>query len=79
MAKAINWAERGKRNEHPLRLRILKALQDGPQSPNRLSKALKEPLGNVSYHMKVLDEWGDIVLTKTEPRRGALEHFYKLA
>lgn len=54
-----------------------KILQEGADlSPNLLSKILEEPLGNVSYHMKTLVEYDVIKLTKTEPRRGAVEHFY---
>jgi DNA-binding transcriptional ArsR family regulator len=62
---------------HPLRMRILTALHDGISSPNQLSQQLGEPLGNVSYHVKTLLEFDCIELVKTEPRRGAVEHFYR--
>jgi DNA-binding transcriptional ArsR family regulator len=62
---------------HPLRMRILSALHDGISSPNQLSQQLGEPLGNVSYHVKTLLEYDCIELVKTEPRRGAVEHFYR--
>lgn len=53
-------------------------LAAGPDlSPNRLSQLLGEPLGNVSYHVKTLLEYGCLEQTKTEPRRGAVEHFYR--
>lgn len=62
---------------HPLRMRILTALNEGVSSPNQLSQQLGEPLGNISYHIKTLLEFDCIELVKTEPRRGAIEHFYR--
>jgi DNA-binding transcriptional ArsR family regulator len=61
---------------HPLRVRILTSLHKGISSPNQLSQELGEPLGNVSYHVKTLLEYDCVELVKTEPRRGAVEHFY---
>jgi len=61
---------------HPLRVRILSSLHKGVSSPNQLSQELNEPLGNVSYHVKTLLEYDCVELVKTEPRRGAVEHFY---
>ncbi len=62
---------------HPLRVRILTSLHRGVSSPNQLSQELDEPLGNVSYHVKTLLEYDCVELVKTEPRRGAVEHFYR--
>ncbi len=62
---------------HPLRVRILTSLHRGISSPNQLSQELDEPLGNVSYHVKTLLEYDCVELVKTEPRRGAVEHFYR--
>ncbi len=62
---------------HPLRVRILTSLHKGISSPNQLSQELGEPLGNVSYHVKTLLEYNCVELVKTEPRRGAVEHFYR--
>jgi DNA-binding transcriptional ArsR family regulator len=62
---------------HPLRVRILSSLQKGISSPNQLAQELGEPLGNVSYHVKTLLEYDCVELVKTEPRRGAVEHFYR--
>jgi DNA-binding transcriptional ArsR family regulator len=61
---------------HPLRVQILTSLHKGISSPNQLSQELDEPLGNVSYHVKTLLEYDCVELVKTEPRRGAVEHFY---
>jgi DNA-binding transcriptional ArsR family regulator len=64
---------------HPLRVRILRALEDGTASPNQIARRLDAPLPNVSYHVRALERAGLIVLEKTEPRRGAVEHYYKSA
>ncbi len=65
--------------EHVLRQHILLASMTGEVSPNGLSKALDEGLSHVSYHVKVLREECDGMLeeTRTEPRRGAVEHYYR--
>jgi DNA-binding transcriptional ArsR family regulator len=62
---------------HPLRVQLLTALNDGVASPNELAKKLDEPLTNVSYHVRMLHDLGCIELVDTEPRRGALEHYYR--
>jgi len=62
---------------HPLRVSILTSLQRGISSPNQRAQELGEPLGNVSYHVKTLLEYNCVELVKTEPRRGAVEHFYR--
>ena len=46
-------------------------------SPSEIADALAEPLGNVSYHVRILRELDCLELVRTEPRRGALEHFYR--
>jgi DNA-binding transcriptional ArsR family regulator len=62
---------------HPLRVQLLAALNEGVSSPNELAKKLDEPLTNVSYHVRMLHDLGCIELVDTEPRRGALEHYYR--
>src|SRR4051794_4895110 len=63
---------------HPLRQRILRRLNEGGvRSPNELSRELGDPLGNVSYHVRILRELDCVELVRTEQRRGALEHYYK--
>lgn len=63
---------------HPLRVEILRLLEQGPSSPTRLAARIREELEKVSYHTKVLAECGCIELVATEPSRGSIEHFYKL-
>lgn len=68
MAKALG---------HPLRTAILVELNDRTASPVELARRLDEPIGNVSYHVRVLLDLDCIELVETQPRRGALEHFYR--
>jgi DNA-binding transcriptional ArsR family regulator len=59
-------------------VRILQRLTEhGVASPSELADALGEPLANVSYHVRILRELDCLELVRTEPRRGALEHFYR--
>jgi DNA-binding transcriptional ArsR family regulator len=62
---------------HELRADILAILNERIASPNELAKELDEGLSQVSYHVKVLKDYEVIKLVKTEPRRGAVEHYYK--
>lgn len=80
MAKSKKYdevAQLAKALAHPLRLQILSILQRDIASPNEIATTLGEPLGNVSYHTKILLEFDCIELVKTEPRRGAVEHYYR--
>ncbi len=61
---------------HPVRTRALEILNERVASPSELAKELNEPLGNVAYHVKILEENNAIELVRTAPVRGALEHFY---
>jgi hypothetical protein len=65
--------------DHVLRQHILLAAVQGEISPIGLSKALGEGLSHISYHIRVLrdDCDGMIEETRTEQRRGAVEHFYR--
>jgi DNA-binding transcriptional ArsR family regulator len=62
---------------HELRVEILTILNERMASPNELAKELNEGLSQVSYHVKVLKDYECIELVKTEPRRGAVEHYYR--
>jgi DNA-binding transcriptional ArsR family regulator len=62
---------------HQLRVEILAILNERMASPNELSKELEEGLSQVSYHVKVLKDFECIEMVKTEPRRGAVEHYYR--
>jgi hypothetical protein len=62
---------------HPLRAELLTLLNEGVASPNELAKATGQPLGNVSYHVRLLADLECVELVRTEPRRGAVEHYYQ--
>jgi DNA-binding transcriptional ArsR family regulator len=62
---------------HEQRVRIFAALAERVASPNELAMELDEGLSQISYHVQVLKEYGCIELVRTEPRRGAEEHFYR--
>lgn len=61
---------------HESRVLVLATLTQGIASPKAIAEEIDEGLSEVSYHIKVLLEHGLIKLDRTEPRRGAVEHFY---
>jgi DNA-binding MarR family transcriptional regulator len=63
---------------HPLRARVLRTLVErGIMSPAELSRELHADLSDVSYHVQRLEALGCAELVRTQPVRGALEHFYR--
>ena len=62
---------------HPLRVQILAVLQDRTASPSVLADELSAPLGNVSYHVRILANLGLLKLVRKRQRRGAIEHIYQ--
>jgi DNA-binding transcriptional ArsR family regulator len=62
---------------HPLRMKLLMMLNQKVASPIELARELDESLGTVSYHIRSLADLGCIELVRTEPRRGAVEHYYR--
>jgi DNA-binding transcriptional ArsR family regulator len=61
---------------HPMRVRILEALQGRTASPTELAREFHESLGVVSYHVNALLEVDCIEQVGTRPKRGTIEHFY---
>ena len=62
---------------HPLRARLLQRLGERAASPAELAAELRAPLGVVSYHVRRLRDYDCVELVRSEPRRGALQHFYR--
>lgn len=62
---------------HPLRIEILECIGVGEASPKEIADTLAKPLSVVSYHVKLLKQFGCVRLVRTAPRRGATEHFYR--
>jgi DNA-binding transcriptional ArsR family regulator len=60
-----------------VRARALSKYMEGETSPSAVASALSVPLNVVSHHTQVLLRAGAIELVRTQPRRGATEHFYR--
>ena len=81
----VVWRDVAALSMHPTQVLIVEALSAGePMSPSEIfttheAAMPKLTLGTVSYHMRMLRERQVVTLVSSEPRRGALEHFYLLA
>jgi DNA-binding transcriptional ArsR family regulator len=63
---------------HPLRLRIIRELYDGPRSNKELATALGEDPATVLYHVRTLSRTGFVRPAGTRPgARGSTEKLYK--
>lgn len=62
---------------HPLRWKMLEALNEEDASPAQLARRFSEGVNLVAYHMRILAELGAVELVRTEPRRGSTEHYYR--
>lgn len=73
--------------KHPLRVRILEVLNEGPRSPSQfveeglIPKGLfdnyQQALSLASYHFRELEKDGCLEVIESIPRRGAVEHVYR--
>lgn len=62
---------------HPLRRRIWDAITEQPVSPRELADQMGVPVNDVAYHVRRLRDLGVIELARTQPVRGATQHFYR--
>jgi DNA-binding transcriptional ArsR family regulator len=65
---------------HPIQLQALTILTERVASPKEVAIELGMTggdSGTVSYHIRALEKSGLVEEVRTEPRRGALEHFFK--
>jgi DNA-binding transcriptional ArsR family regulator len=62
---------------HPIRSRCLTILTERTASPNEIATSIGEDVGNVSYHVRVLQRLEMIELVDERKVRGAIEHFYR--
>jgi ribosomal protein S20 len=62
---------------HPVRVEILELLQEREASPIEMKRSIGGTLNLVNYHLKVLVDCGCVEVTRTEPVRGAVKHFYR--
>jgi DNA-binding transcriptional ArsR family regulator len=66
--------------KHPLRRQILRTMSSGETaSPRELAERLEQPLGNLSYHVRVLAKYGALELVGEKQVRGTMQHFYRPA
>lgn len=66
---------------HPIRIACV-VLLETERSPSELFGVLQQvdnapTLGTVAYHVRMLKQYDLVYETRTLPRRGALEHFYR--
>jgi DNA-binding transcriptional ArsR family regulator len=65
---------------HPMRRDILRKMAAAEAiSPREVASALRQPLSNVSYHVRVLADCSAIALVTTKPVRGSMQHFYRVS
>ena len=63
---------------HPVRLELLGVLSYRNISPSSFARRRKEPVGNVTYHFRYLEEAGCIELAETKPsKRGSVVSVYR--
>src|SRR5215211_8444536 len=72
---------------HPLRVRILEVLNEGPRSPSQFVEeglipkehfnTYQQALSLASYHFRELEKEGCLEVIESIPRRGAIEHVYR--
>ena len=62
---------------HPVRVEILEILNEREASPTELRRLLGGTLNLINYHLKVLQDCGCVEVSRTEPVRGAVKHFYR--
>jgi hypothetical protein len=73
--------------KHPVRVRILEVLNEGPRSPSQFVEeglipkahylSYQKALSLASYHFRELEKEGCLEVIESIPRRGAVEHVYR--
>lgn len=61
---------------HRIRIEILAALHEGPESANGLAKIVRRPLSTVTHHIEELLKAGSIEVARTEQVGNLVQHFY---
>jgi DNA-binding transcriptional ArsR family regulator len=62
---------------HPVRVEILELLNEREASPSEMKRMLGGTLNLINYHLRVLQDCGCVEISRTEPVRGAVKHFYR--
>jgi predicted transcriptional regulator len=61
---------------HTIRRDVIECVARGIDTPTAIAHETGQPLGLVAYHVRMLRDYGVLELARSEPRRGALQHFY---
>jgi hypothetical protein len=61
---------------HAIRRDVIDCVARGITTPKAIAEDKGHPLGVVAYHVRMLRDYGVLGLMRSEPRRGALQHFY---
>lgn len=61
---------------HRIRIEILAALHEGPESPDGLAKIVRRPLSTVTHHIEELLKDGSIEIARTKQVGNLAQHFY---
>jgi hypothetical protein len=79
MAEPIDWQLVAQATLHPMQVEILETVASTDRiSPVQFRKA-HDTVSRVAYHFRALHKAGLLESAGTTPRRGATEHFYRLA
>jgi DNA-binding MarR family transcriptional regulator len=76
---ALDWEQIAEGLVHPTRMAVLREIDRMEEaSPRRLADVLDESISNIAYHVRALHRAQLLREARTAPRRGAVEHFYRL-
>jgi hypothetical protein len=78
----LDWKALATSTMHDLQVQILERAVTSPSerfSPVELAAEFRAPLGNVSYHVRVLLGRGLLKKAGTATRRGAVQHYYAIS
>jgi hypothetical protein len=64
---------------HPMQVELLRRAATEEVSPKDWAAEHEVPLANVAYHVVQLHKAKLLICVRRVPRRGAVQHFYRLA
>ena len=79
MAELIDWQVVARATLHPMQVAILEAAAATDRISPVQFRQSQDSVSRVAYHFRALHKAGLLETAGTAPRRGATEHFYRLA
>lgn len=80
MTGTVDWRRVAEAALHPVQLEILKAVAACDRlSPVQFCCKDGQDVSRVAYHFRALKRLGLLEVAGSAPKRGAIEHFYRLA